>query len=99
MSFFSYAPCPSFLIIQDSIAIISSRITNAIVKVNLTSDEVLWVAGGPNGTMDLIDENGKHFEAGKVDLWKGQHNVEYIGNDEYAMFDDESNVNWCVCRL
>ena len=48
--------------------------------------------------MDLIDEDGKHFEAGKMDLWKGQHNVEYIGNDEYAMFDDESNVNWWVFR-
>eukprot|EP00618_Florenciella_parvula_P035877 CAMPEP_0119512872 /NCGR_PEP_ID=MMETSP1344-20130328/31132_1 /TAXON_ID=236787 /ORGANISM="Florenciella parvula, Strain CCMP2471" /LENGTH=613 /DNA_ID=CAMNT_0007550041 /DNA_START=12 /DNA_END=1853 /DNA_ORIENTATION=+ len=89
-----YGPNHAQMLEKDSIAIISSRITNAIVKVNVTSDEVLWVAGGPNGTMDLIDEDGKHFEAGKMDLWKGQHNVEYLGNDEYAMFDDESNVNW-----
>lgn len=77
---------------DDTIAIVSSRMNNAIVKVNVTSSEIIWIAGGPNGTLDLIDEKGRQYEAGSISLWSGQHNVEYFGEDEYYLFDDGTHV-------
>lgn len=72
---------------KDTIAVISSRYSNSFVKVNLTSLSIMWVCGGDQGDFDIIDENGIRFGKG-VSLWKGQHNVEYIGNSEYLLFDD-----------
>lgn len=77
---------------DDTIAIVSSRMNNAIVKVNVTTSEIVWIAGGPNGTLDLIDEKGRKYAAGSMSLWSGQHNVEYFGDDEYYLFDDGTHV-------
>lgn len=72
---------------KDTIAVLSSRYSNSIVKLNLTSESILWVCGGDEGQFDLIDINGNLFEKG-ASLWKGQHNVEYVGDMEYLIFDD-----------
>jgi len=77
------------LIEKDSIAIVSEKVHNAIIKVNVSSEVVHWVAGGPNGTLTLIDSSGTVWEPGSA-LWYGQHNAEYFGEDEYLMFDDQT---------
>lgn len=81
------------MIEHDRTGIISSRITNSIVKVPLLGDGVEWICGGKNGTIDIIDENGTYWPAGHT-IWQGQHNVEYIGEQEYLLFDDQSSVSW-----
>lgn len=76
---------------KDSTVILSSRDTSAFIKVDMTSGDEIWVCGGRWGTMDLIDEFGTKWPAG-TSLWNGQHNVEYIGDSSYAVFDDGSNM-------
>lgn len=78
------------MIEEDTIAIGSEKVKNAIVKVNMTSELVEWIVGGPNGTYALIDQDGTHWEAGHS-LWSGQHNAEYFGENEYLMFDDQTH--------
>lgn len=81
------------LIEKDQYAIISSRVTNSFVKANLQTGDLEWIAGGENGTLSIIDEEGVLWPPGHT-FWRGQHNVEYVGKGEYLMFDDQSNVNW-----
>lgn len=78
---------------KDKYAIISSRVTNSFVKANLKTGELEWIAGGENGTLSIIDEDGALWPPGHT-LWWGQHNVEYVGKGEYLLFDDQSSVNW-----
>ena len=80
------------LIEEDTKAIVSSRATNAIVAVDLSSSEIEFVVGGDNGTFGIIDMFGRRHPPG-ISIWHGQHNVEYIGDDQYVLFDDGSAVN------
>lgn len=80
------------IIEKDTVAIISSRDSNAIVKVDMMESEIKWIAGGVNGTLDLIDMHG-HKHPPTTSIWHGQHNVEFIGEEQYALFDDGSCVN------
>ena len=78
---------------------ISSRNTDAIVKVNVSSGDVLWTLGGPYGDYDIVDFDGTKYAAGSS-LWAGQHNAEYFGDDEYCMFDnqyDSGNNSRLLC--
>lgn len=79
---------------EDNIAYISSRQTDGLVKVK-TDGTVLWTLGGPNG--DFAVEDGKPGEnittyAAGASVWVGQHNAEYVGDDEYCLFDNREST-------
>jgi hypothetical protein len=60
---------------------------------------VEWIVGSVNGTMDLIDLDGTRYNVGTdeyndlldgtASLWAGQHNLEFFGEKEYMMFDNQ----------
>ncbi|KAH8076157.1 voltage-gated potassium channel [Aureococcus anophagefferens] len=75
------------LLSQDSVTVASSRMTNAIIKAHVETSEIVWVAGGVNGTMAIETLSGETLAAGES-LYYGQHNAEYFGEDEYMMFDN-----------
>lgn len=76
------------LIENDTMVIASSRLSDAIIKAKADTGEVNWIAGGPNGTMYMRDLAGRVYEPGTSALFMGQHNAEYFGEQEYAMFDN-----------
>merc|ERR1711998_513405 len=53
-----YDPNHVQLIEEETYAIISSRITNAFLKVDISSGNVKWIAGGDNATMVIYDQDG-----------------------------------------
>jgi hypothetical protein len=75
------------LIEEDEYAIISSRMTNSIIKVKAHTADVSWTLGGSDGDFAIVTPDGETHAAG-YSYWKGQHNVNYIGEDEYSMFDN-----------
>ena len=60
------------LVQEDTIAYVSSRMTDAIYKLNVTSGETIWIAGGSRGEFDLYDLQGRNYSKGDS-LWYGQH--------------------------
>lgn len=80
------------LIQEDATAILSSRGTSSILKVNARSGVVHWTLGGEYGDAPIIDLDGSRYEKG-ASLWHGQHNAEYFGDGEYMMFDNQYNNN------
>ena len=60
------------LVELDTIAYVSSRMTNAIYKIDVTSGEVEWICGGADGEFTLLDIHGNKYDAGHS-LWHGQH--------------------------
>ncbi|KAJ8610607.1 hypothetical protein CTAYLR_007150 [Chrysophaeum taylorii] len=80
------------LIENNTMAILSSRLTNSIVKYDIVKREAAWVCGGPHGGFDLYDKEGQKYPPG-ASLWFGQHNAEYYGNDLYFMFDNMYGAN------
>lgn len=72
---------------KDSVVIASSRLTNAIIKANVNAGSVKWVAGGEYGSFEIHTLSGEKKEAGS-NLFVGQHNAEYFGENEYMMFDN-----------
>ena len=89
------------LVANDSIAYVSSRLTNAIYKVDVASGANEWICGGTHGEFEIVDYDGTVYAAGQS-LWHGQHNAEYFGSyydeegelvHELMMFD-----NQCVGR-
>jgi len=79
------------LIDDDTVAIISSRGTNAILEVNMTTGDTSYVLGGRYGTVDIYDSDGTLYTKGSRDLWSGQHNAEYFGMNEYFLFDNQAD--------
>jgi hypothetical protein len=80
---------------EDGVAYISSRQTDAIVKAKTDGGDVLWTLGGPDG--DFAIEDGKAGEnlttyAAGTSVWRGQHNAEYVGDDEYCLFDNQEST-------
>ena len=74
-------------------AVASSRWTGSFSKVHLPSQSVEWTVGGPRGDFELVDLDGARYAASEgKSLWYGQHNLEYFGEDEYMMFDNNLNV-------
>ena len=81
------------LIEEDAYAIVSSRLTDGIIKIDTSKSDtneanVVWTVGGMNGDYVLYDLDGTKYHAGHS-LWVGQHNAEYFGDDEYMMFDNQ----------
>ena len=72
---------------DDARAVFSSRMTNAIIKGEARSGEALWVLGGDDGEFSIEAPSGEVHSAG-YSYWRGQHNAQYIGDGEYAMFDN-----------
>ena len=59
------------LIDEDRKAIISSRMTNAIIKVDVEKAETDWVCGGEYGDYKVVSIDGTEHSAG-ASLWAGQ---------------------------
>ena len=74
-------------------AVANSRWTGSFSKIHLPSQSVEWTVGGPRGDFELVDLDGtRHAASEGTSLWYGQHNLEYFGEDEYMMFDNNLNV-------
>jgi Arylsulfotransferase (ASST) len=74
----------------DGNLLISSRYTWTIYKGNLHTGAILWELGGKQSTFKLKAAPGQVLDkAGEIFAY--QHDPEAIGNDEYTLFDDESD--------
>ncbi|KAH8058305.1 hypothetical protein JL722_6163 [Aureococcus anophagefferens] len=73
---------------EDAVAV-SSRQTDGVVKMK-TDGTVVWTLGGPNGDFNVTFGDA-HYAAGSS-LWVGQHNAEYVGDDEYCLFDNQEGT-------
>lgn len=62
---------PSQLIDEDRKAIVSSRMTNAIIKVDVEKAKTEWVCGGDYGQFQVVSIDGEEHSAGSS-LWSGQ---------------------------
>ncbi|KAH8097815.1 hypothetical protein JL720_729 [Aureococcus anophagefferens] len=74
---------------EDAVAYVSSRQTDGVVKMK-TDGTVVWTLGGPNGDFNVTFGDA-HYAAGRS-LWVGQHNAEYVGDDEYCLFDNQEGT-------
>ena len=72
---------------DDAYLIISSRMTNTIYKVYANNGSKIWALGGDDGEFGIVGSDGTYYAPGES-YWVGQHNAEYIGKSEYAMFDN-----------
>jgi hypothetical protein len=74
----------------DSNLLISARYAWAVYKVNLHTGNIIWVLGGKHSTFRIKAAPGQVLDrAGEIFAY--QHDPEAIGNDEYTVFDDESD--------
>jgi hypothetical protein len=74
----------------DGNLLISSRYTWTVYKVNLHTGKIIWELGGKQSTFKLKTAAGQVLDsAGEIFAY--QHDPEAIGNDEYTLFDDESD--------
>jgi len=83
------------MIEEDTYAILSSRGSNSILKVDVASGQAKWIMGGQNSSMDMFDEFGNLVVAqspNDENIFYGQHNVEYMGDDKYYLFDDGDDI-------
>ena len=74
------------LVENETRAVVSCRLTDSIVNYNVLEERVEWVAGGSEGTFTIVAD-GVASPPG-ASYWSGQHNVEYVGDDTYLMFDN-----------
>ena len=88
---------------EDKFAVISSRQTDGIVRVRAKTGDVIWTLGGEDGDFVIFDLDGNEWRKG-TSYWVGQHNAEYVGDDEYCLFDNQEdsaaatlNVSRMVC--
>ena len=74
----------------DGNLLISSRHTWTVYKVNRHTGAIMWELGGKQSTFKLTAAPGQVLDsAGEIFAY--QHDPEAIGNDEYTVFDDESD--------
>ena len=74
----------------DGNLLISARYAWAVYKVNLHTGNIIWVLGGKHSTFRIKAAPGQVLDrAGEIFAY--QHDPEAIGNDEYTVFDDESD--------
>jgi hypothetical protein len=74
----------------DGNLLINSRYTWTIYKVNLHTGQVIWELGGKHNTFKVTAARGQILDAAS-EIFAFQHDPEPIGNDEYTLFDNESN--------
>ena len=84
------------LVDGDKTAVVSSRETNSVIKVDIATGEAQWTLGGDLGEFDIVTPQGDTTPAGES-YFSGQHNAEYYGEvvdewgdtvEEYGMFDN-----------
>ena len=63
-----------------------------LARYRLSDGTNEWTVGGARGTCELVDLDGTRYAEGHS-LFFGQHNLEYFGEDEYMMFDNNFNVS------
>ena len=74
----------------DGNLLISARYAWAVYKVNRHTGNIIWVLGGKHGTFRIKAAPGQVLDrAGEIFAY--QHDPEATGNDEYTLFDDESD--------
>ena len=74
----------------DGNLLISARYAWAVYKVNRHTGNIIWVLGGKHSTFRIKAAPGQVLDrAGEIFAY--QHDPEAIGNDEYTVFDDESD--------
>ena len=74
----------------DGNLLISARYAWAVYKVNLHTGNIIWVLGGKHSTFRSKAAPGQVLDrAGEIFAY--QHDPEAIGNDQYTLFDDESD--------
>ena len=74
----------------DGNLLISSRYTWTIYKVNRHTGKIIWELGGKQSTVKLKAAPGQVLDSAG-EIFTDQHDPEAIGNDEYTVFDDESD--------
>jgi Arylsulfotransferase (ASST) len=81
----------------DGNLLISARYAWAVYKVSLHTGNIIWVLGGKHSTFRLNAAPGQVLDkAGEIFAY--QHDPEAIGNDEYTVFDDESDSDSWLLR-
>ena len=74
----------------DGDLLINSRYTWTTYKVSLHTGKIIWEPGGKQSTFKLKAASGQVLDsAGEIFAY--QHDPEAIGNDEYTLFDNESD--------
>jgi hypothetical protein len=75
----------------DGNLLINSRYAWAVYKVNRHTGKTMWVLGGKHSTFKIKAAPGQVLDkAGEIFAY--QHDSEAVGNNEYTMFDDESDT-------
>ncbi|KAH8068936.1 voltage-gated potassium channel [Aureococcus anophagefferens] len=78
------------LVEHDTRGYLSSRLTSAVLRVNITTGGVDWIAGGESGTLTVENLDGTIYTPGSSELpFYGQHNAEYFGENEIFMVDNQ----------
>jgi hypothetical protein len=81
----------------DGNLLISARYARAVYKVSLRTGKIIWVLGGKHSTFRLKAAPGQVLDnAGEIFAY--QHDPEAIGNNEYTLFDDESDSGSYLLR-
>ena len=75
------------LVSGDSVAYVSSRLTSSVFKVNVTTREVVWIAGGANGFFSVSHLDGERFAPGECSFFE-QYNAELFGDHELFLVDN-----------
>ncbi|KAH8069074.1 hypothetical protein JL721_6284 [Aureococcus anophagefferens] len=65
------------LVEHDTRGYLSSRLTSAVLRVNITTGGVDWIAGGESGTLTVENLDGTIYTPGSSELpFYGQHNAD-----------------------
>jgi outer membrane protein assembly factor BamB len=74
----------------DGNLLISSRFTWTVYKVNIHTGAIMWRLGGKHSTFTLKAAPGQKLDSAG-EIFAFQHDPEAIGDNEYTVFDDESD--------
>ena len=74
--------------------VINGRVTNNFAMVSHTdSSSTVWQCGGDGGDFEIADlTTGVVYAPGGGQPWAGQHNLEYYGNGDFYLFDNNFNA-------
>jgi Arylsulfotransferase (ASST) len=74
----------------DGNLLISSRFTWTVYKVNIRTGAIMWRLGGKHSTFTLNAAPGQKLDSAG-EIFAFQHDPEAIGDNQYTVFDDESD--------